>query len=348
MPMALGLIQLLAALFRVRGLSAAGGKFWLSALIGLALLGMGTALAWGQPFGALALGWLMALAPAIVISVIAGSIAGWKDLLGLASNSQPQFPNPQPLTPSHSDFFVPPNWSGDCVILICGAGDTRTAFKWVLFRALMDNGLAVFTYDPPGHGENRGLPMTVSNAQAAAQAALNWACAQPGVRRIGVVGISFGGSQAAWLAAHDARARALALICAPTRLPPVTRKIILKEALGLLLPRNLVLLKEHSLLAYWREWQSMPPAWYGRSLYEMIDEFDITTSAKAIGQTPLLVVHGEKDFAVPPSCAREIYASAEPERELVWSPQATHMSLILRQREMRHLASWMAQALKKN
>lgn len=252
-------------------------------------------------------------------------------------------PNTQYQTPA--DFLVPTNWSGDAVILICGAGDTRMAFKWVLLRALMDAGLAVLTYDPPGHGENRGLPMTLPNAQQAAQAAADWLCAQPGVRHIGAVGISFGGSQAAWLAAHDARLRALALVCAPTRLPPVTRKTIFKEVMGLCLPRNLALLKERSLLAYWREWQSMPQAWYGESLYKMIEQFDIAACAKAIGKTPLLVVHGEKDFAVPPTCAHEIYAAAEPERELLLVKQATHMSLILREREMRHLAGWMARAL---
>ncbi len=240
-------------------------------------------------------------------------------------------------------WLQPKDWDGAAVLLIPGAGDNRHAFKWLLFEHLLARRLAVLTLDPPGHGDFRAVPCTVENARRTAQTALDWLCAQAGVRQVGAIGISFGGCQAADLAARDPRIAALALISTPVRLPPVTRWTVVRELLGLLhLPASLILLRLPMLLA---EWRSIPSAWFGESLYEMIARFDILGAVRAIGNRPKLIVHGTHDVAVPPANAQQIYDAALPERALLWVARTSHIGVALRAGAMRALAGWLADHL---
>jgi len=240
-------------------------------------------------------------------------------------------------------WLRPRGWDGTAILLIHGAGDNRHAFKRLLFQRLLERQLAILTLDSPGHGDFRFIPCTVENARRTAQAALDWLCAQAGARWVGVIGISFGGCQAADLAAHDSRVAALALISTPVRLSPVTRWTVTREVLSLLyLPRNLALLRHHSLLELWAEWRSVPGAWFGESLYEMIARFDVLGAVRAVGNRPTLIMHGTHDGAVPPINARLIYEAAPAERALLWVPQANHVSVALRDDAMRALAGWLA------
>ena len=50
-------------------------------------------------------------------------------------------------------WLQPPHWTGQTVLVICGAGDNRLSFKWLLFTKLLANNIAVLTVDPPGHGD---------------------------------------------------------------------------------------------------------------------------------------------------------------------------------------------------
>ncbi len=243
-------------------------------------------------------------------------------------------------------WLQPHTWNGAVALLICGAGDNRHAFKWLLFRRLLERNIAVLTLDPPGHGEFMSVPCTVDNARRAARAALDWLCDQPGARSVGAIGISFGGNQVLDLAAHDERVAALVTISAPVKLPPVTPLTIARESLGLLcLPRNLALLRYQSLPKMWAEWRSMNGAWFGESLYDMIARFDALQAVRAIGQRPKMFVHGKCDVAVPPINAKRLYEASEPERELLLISQATHLSVILFDKEMTQMADWLAAKL---
>jgi len=240
-------------------------------------------------------------------------------------------------------WLRPRGWDGAAILLIPGAGDNRHAFKQLLFQRLLERRLAVLALDSPGHGDFRIVPCTLENARRTARAALDWLCAQTGVRWVGAIGISFGGCQAADLAAHDPRIAAVALISTPVRLSTVTRWTVTREVLSLLyLPRNLALLRDHSLLELWAEWRSIPGAWFGESLYEMIARFDVRRAVRALGSRPKLIIHGTHDVAVPPANARQIYEAALPACALHWVPQANHVSVVLRDSAMRTLAGWLA------
>jgi pimeloyl-ACP methyl ester carboxylesterase len=242
-------------------------------------------------------------------------------------------------------MFTPRRASGAWVLLVCGAGDNRFAFKHVLIRALLARGLGVVSMDPPGHGEHLHTPTTYATVRHAARAASNWLHAQPGVRRVGALGISFGGCQAAGLTVDDARIAALATIASPVRLEPVTEWKRWREGLQLLQPRNIGLLRYSSPRQILAEWFSIGGARFGESLYDMIARFDMERTIAAVGARPTLFVHGTADIAVPPSNAHRLYSSAQPDKQLVLVRQASHISVVLYRTEMEQVAAWFLEKL---
>ena len=250
-----------------------------------------------------------------------------------------------PDKPMAATWFQPAAWQGATVLVICGAGEDRLSFKWKMFKYLLGKNVAILTIDPPGHGDYMTVPSTVDNARKAAQAAADWLFGQPHVRKVGAIGISFGGCQVAALAAADTRIAAMCSIASPVVLRPVTRPVIIREAIRLLLPLNIALLRHVSIRDVLAEWKSLRGAWYGESLYDMIQQFKIDECVRQIGARPTLIVHGAQDMAVPPHNAHQIHDAAHPERELLMVSQATHLTVVLRDRPMKRVAEWMAEKL---
>jgi pimeloyl-ACP methyl ester carboxylesterase len=262
------------------------------------------------------------------------------------------------LTPEHAEalrkkaetaqqpgtWMKPAKWSGAAVLLICGAGDNRHAFKWLLFEKLIERGIAVLTVDPHGHGDFQFVTCTTDNVRCAARAASDWLHTQAGVTKTAAVGISFGGAQAADLAAHDERFAAVALISTPVTLPLVTRWTVARESAGLFLPRNLGLLRYQSIRPMWAEWKSMKGVWFGDSLYDMIAQLDVLGAIRRLGR-PLAIVHGRLDVAVPPSNAKQMQAAAQCDCDVIWCGQGTHLSVMLFDKEISALADWLVARL---
>ena len=368
-------MQLVAVYYALRGLSLTGPLTGPGILIGIISFTAGVWLALDQPW------WMLLLlaVPALLVAVLVLMVAGV--IVNIRHDPAREFlqPNPDHSWIAHDaqiparmvhvaqgakqadylipgTFIKPKGWesessdgSGKVVLLICGAGDCRTSFKWRLFQELLTHDIAVLTIDPPGHGDFLHVPMTMANARVAGKAALDWLCAQPGVRSVGACGISFGGNQVASLAAADQRIRAVALISTPVRLQTLTRRIYTAEAASLFIwPRNLGLLRYGSLLTLWREWQTLKGAWYGESLYDMIERFDTPSAVRAIGTRPKLFVHGTRDVAIPLLNAHTLYEAAAPNRLLLPVRQATHISPVLFPGEMRQLAQWFSTSLNYN
>jgi pimeloyl-ACP methyl ester carboxylesterase len=366
----LGLLQLVSVYLGLRGASLTG---WLNGpgiLVGIALFTAGVWLAIDTPAGLLLLYAIPGIVLAALVLALVGVVwnLGWSPAQHFLDTAPDKGWHVEevriPMQLSHvaqgvqlGDDFVPATYlhpdstcadpesiqDGKAVLLICGAGDCRMAFKWQLFEALLAQGIAVLTIDPPGHGDFAHAPMTLANARAANRAALSWLYSRPGVKQVAVCGISFGGNQAAALAAEDQRVRALALISTPVTLNLLSRKTYVAEFLNLFIwPRNLGLLREGSLLTLWREWRSMKGAWFAESLYDMIRQFDTPATLRALGARPKLIAHGTCDVAIPVSNARSLYEAAGPECELMLIRQATHISPVLYRPEMQRLAVWFA------
>jgi alpha-beta hydrolase superfamily lysophospholipase len=261
----------------------------------------------------------------------------WK-VDGLGDPTRAGRPAPRAAMPA--SIFHPVNPTGAWVMLVCGAGDNRFAFKWILTRELMKRGITLLTVDPPGHGDFMSVPATASNVRAGMLAAAAWLHNRSDVKRIGVLGISFGGCQVAWLASEDDRIDAIATISAPIQLPHVSRTTVALEASRLVLPRNVLLLRHASWPQIWAEWKSMRGAWFGEDLYAMIESFDMLTTVRKIGSRPTAFVHGSADVAVPPATARRLYDAATPKKDLIYVPQASHITVVLHDDKMTELANW--------
>jgi len=236
--------------------------------------------------------------------------------------------------------FTPTHAGGRWVLLICGAGDNRFAFKHILIPQLTHLGIRVLSIDPPGHGDHMHTPTTLESVQRTARAAADWIFSRPETRSAGAIGISFGGCQATWLAANDSRIGALVTIAAPVTLEPVTELRRWREGLQLLLPRNVGLLRFSSPRQIMAEWFSMRGAVFGESLYEMIERVDMLHTVSAVGPRPKLFVHGTADVAVPAVNAQRLYAAAHDEKNLLIVRQASHITAILHRREMQQVAAW--------
>lgn len=361
---ALGLLQWVSVFFRLRGFSLCGPYSGPGIVLGFLLFILGLWLALAEPWV-----WLLAFAiPAFALAAVV--LAGAGVLLNWTWNPTHRLLNPQdnddwtvaqvrvPVTLVHvmrvgqsaqqmmpATFMQPkhPAPAKPAVLVICGAGDCRMSFKWHLFGALLARGIAVLTIDPPGHGDFQEVPITKANALAAGRAAIHWLCAQPEVGQVGACGISLGGCQVAALAAEDTRIQAVALISTPVQMETLTRRTYARETLTLLvLPRNLGLLRDGSLLTLWREWRTLRGALYGESLYDMIRAFDAGSAVRTIGRRPILIVHGSRDHAIPLRNAQILYEAAAPEKELLVIHQANHVSPVLYPREMQKLAAWFA------
>lgn len=350
-----GLVQWVAAFGEMRGLSVVGSLHRAGVMLGFVTFVGGVYLALAEPAPVLLLWLLPAFVLAVALSMVGGILTSW------TTNPTRALMTPRPEDGyTAADVFVPvPDIGPDIempatyfapadgrirggVLFVCGASDSRLSFKWRLIRELLATGLAVLTIDPPGHGEFHTAPMTRANALKAGRAALVWLRAQPGVSRVAVCGMSLGGCQALNLAADDPQISAVVLLCTPVRLETVTRRTYIREIAALLLPRNVGLLREGSAWTLLREWFGLKRAWFGTSLYRLIEELDVPAAARRLKGRPLLIVHGTADTAVPPSNARQIADAAGSAATVILAPQATHVSLVLFLDEMRRLAEWLA------
>ena len=244
--------------------------------------------------------------------------------------------------PMPGTLFMPTGACHRAVLLLCGAGDNRLAFKWPLVRALNARGIAVFSIDPPGHGDFVTVPTTVENTRCATTAALDWLARRFPGGHLGAIGISFGGNQAVWLAAHDTRVSTLVLVSTPVSLKPVRRRTIVREAMAMLLPANLRVFRWGSAGDFYRGWRSMKGYAAGpETLYDMIGRFDTARDISALGARPILLVHGRADVAVPFHNAQALFSAAR-HAEILPVTHGTHLTVILRPEVVTKIADWLA------
>jgi alpha-beta hydrolase superfamily lysophospholipase len=371
----LGLLQLVAVYFHLRGASLTGRLSGPGILFGILLFTSGVWLVIDTPLLQLLVSIIVSLPLAWWVLLVFGALnnLGWDPSKNFAESlkdagaSATEVDIPVRMThiaqnANRVDYlmpgtlFTPSTWGsedrisrGQVVLVVCGAGDTRLTFKWRLFEEFLRRNIAVLTVDPPGHGDFQTVPITIANGRAACRGALEWLLSQPEVGTVGACGISFGGNLLADLTAADQRIKCLATISTPTRLDPVTRRVFVMEVLGLLcLPRNIKLLREGSLCTLLHEYRRLKGAWFGEELIAMIEKLDTVSTMGGIGDRPTLIAHGTSDAAIPVSNARRLYEASSPEHTLLLIPQATHVSPVLFSHEMSQLADWMKQWLDYN
>ena len=341
----LGLVQLAAARTNLRGLSLTGGRRGLGYLAGAALLVGGMLLLPGTL-------WVLffaipASALALACLATVGSITGrhldtarflrpgdWPE----ADCQAVRIPNGERLIPGL--LLTPPDASGAAVCLIHGSGDTKSAFKWRLIRSLLGRMLTVLTIDLAGHGENQ-TPQRWPDCTSEIPAALEWLRDQPGVRRVGLLGISMGGALSAH-AAVIASPDALTLCETPITFQ-FTRTMVRREMWHLLRSPILDLMGEITAWQIWRTWRVER----GRreiALSELIDRIDVPNQVAQLA-CPLHLVYGQRDHIAPPDHGQRLHQAATAPSKLTVVPRASHLALILMPETNRAIADWLTDHL---
>ena len=341
----LGLMQLIAAHMGLRGVSLTGRWRWPGYLLGGALFAGGVLLLPRSPLA------LVMVLPASLLALVCLLALG--SLIGYRLNSA-RFLRPGDWPEGHCEavhipngdsaipglLITPPAATGGAVCLTHGSGDTKTAFKWRLIGALLNRGLTVLTIDLAGHGENE-TPQRWPECTTEIPAALAWLRAQPGVQRVGLLGISMGGALSAH-AAVAASPEVLALCETPTTFE-YTPAMAWREGWHTARSPVLDLMRETTAWQIWRAWN----VGSGRreiALSDLIRFLDVPRQVARL-TCPLLLVYGRRDDIAPADHGRRLYQVAKSHSHLLLVPGASHLTLILLPLATRFLADWFAQYL---
>jgi pimeloyl-ACP methyl ester carboxylesterase len=194
--------------------------------------------------------------------------------------------------------------NGAAVVLLHGAGSTRSA---ALDHAavLARHRFSVLLFDARGHGRSSGRAMDFGwFGDEDVSGAVTFAAAQPGVERIGVVGLSMGGEEAIGAAASDSRIRAVVAEGATSR--QSNDKAWLPREYGV------------------RGWLQRPVDWLTTRATDILTEAEPPTtlrSAASATTAPLMLITAG-NVADEAHAARHI-ATGAPDRVTVWNVPGT-------------------------
>lgn len=343
----LGLIQLIATHFRLRGLSLTGPRWGWGYAAGALLTALG--LAW-PPRGLAAL-WLAV--PASLLAIVTS--------IGVASLIPPE-PEPEaffrntPRWPRRSRpvsipdgahqgpglLLFPERADAAAVCLIHGSSDHKTSFHWRLIDALLRQNLTVLTIDLPGHGAYRHRPMAHPDALSVIPAAVAFLRQQPGLERIGLLGISLGGAFALRAVADGLRVEALAVLETPTELV-YNARLVRREVWATLRAPVVDFLQDVTALKIRKLWRG--DRYVGdHRVEELIRRLNPLEAATHLAGTPTLLLYGGRDPVAPRNQAWALQQAA-PQATARIEPGLSHVTLILHRPSCAFTAGWLRQNL---
>jgi fermentation-respiration switch protein FrsA (DUF1100 family) len=148
------------------------------------------------------------------------------------------------------------------------------------------------------------------------QAAIDAVEARLGDIPVGLLGYSLGGAVSIVVAATDPRVRA---VCADSAFSDPAAVLADGVERVLRIPGSVLTAPVAAVVAY-------------RTGARLAD-FSPSTAVAQIAPRPLLLIHGERDQAVAPRHARDLYAAAREPRELWLVPDAAHVGAYFADRE---------------
>ncbi|MBN1992274.1 MAG: alpha/beta fold hydrolase [Anaerolineae bacterium] len=238
------------------------------------------------------------------------------------------------------------------VCIVPGAGDTKTFFKWRLVKALLAEGLAVLTIDMPGHGDYRYRSLAYPQCLSTIPAVIKFLRQQPGVTRVGLIGISLGGAMAIKSLVENGTAEAgagtlldaLVVLETPVHLRHYRRTLFYQELWRTLYQSPVLsLLREASVKQIWQEWRS--GGYFSRhTTAELFGLLQPLENISRLKQIPLLLIYSGYDQIAPPAMARAMHQAA-PQAAFIQAKKASHVMLTLLSEINRQVAWWLREQL---
>jgi pimeloyl-ACP methyl ester carboxylesterase len=222
------------------------------------------------------------------------------------------------------------------VLVLHGAGANKSYYSWPLLFGLTDAGFAACAVDVDGHGDNPRVldfPSVLDDVVVS----VRWLRERYG--HVAVVGISQGGCIAARAIADGVEVDALVLMEAPITVN-VTKAVERREMRTVALPATWALHRDLGTLGMICGWYSQPVRTKIGTV-DLIERLDIVGSVARV-KSPLLLCYARNDAVVPVAQARTIAAAAPANTPLVLLAGATHLSLPIDGRAIRHVARWLA------
>ncbi len=167
----------------------------------------------------------------------------------------------------------------------------------------------VLAFDHPNHGQSPAGPTTLGDLEQVDAAAALAELRRRGYGRLGVMGVSMGGTTAIGLAASAKDLKAI--VSEGTYASPPGASLGYFKNHGFVMPEWLAFTTA-----------SMLSARTGRNLWDASAERHIA----ALAPRPVLLIHGTRDSVVLPGNAHRLHALAKEPRELWMVPEADHVS----------------------
>jgi pimeloyl-ACP methyl ester carboxylesterase len=361
----LGLGQLISTRLGWRAASLVGPRGAAGYGLGLLLLAMG---AWLLPALWFVLGWTpLAGLLTLILLLAAGSYIDpppHPDRLFAADYPahqnciRVQIPDGADLIPGY--LLTPPLKLAlpGGVLVVHGAGDTKTSYKWRLVEALLAEGFTVLTIDLPGHGDYRQRPLAYPDCLSVIPAALRFLRAQPEVDWVGLVGISLGSALALASLAQTvedpkgfskplgSRGRQVdALVALET---PITLNyswgLYYGEIWHAYRAPVLSLFSEVSVRQLRQSWFTGGYVSRHKNTGEIISLLNPLESIRQLPDWPTLLVHGGRDSIAPPEAGQALQQAA-PQASLLIVPSASHVTLTLMREVNQQVAQWLRRRL---
>jgi pimeloyl-ACP methyl ester carboxylesterase len=348
----LGLGQIISTAWQLRGISLVGDSRLAGYGLGVFLF-LGGALV--LPYSWVGVGWVCLTGPmALGVLLLGGSyLFPPPDPNQIFSPNHPAHAGCRPVKIPDGDQLVPglllspksPVQNHRAVCVVPGAGAHKTFFTWRLVQALLDEGLMVLIIDMPGHGDYRHRMLVYPDVLSTIPAALKFLRQQPGITRVGLMGISLGGALTIGGLVKKPASLPDALVLAetPTHLR-YTRGLYYREMWHTLYGSPVMpLLREVSVKQIWQSWHS--GGYHSRhTTGELFARLNPLTNIRKIRQLPLLLVYSRRDCIAPPEMARAL-GQAAPHAKLVQEKKASHVMLTLIPAINRQIARWLRQQL---
>jgi alpha-beta hydrolase superfamily lysophospholipase len=249
-------------------------------------------------------------------------------------------------------WLKPKHPGGGTVCWVHGGGDSKALFKWVLVRALTRRGMAVLTFDLPGHGDHP-LRFSLPEALTALSAALAYLTHRPDVdgERIGVMGVSLGGaltirslSGCGMGTSSPALPKAICLLETPCSLY-LGKWLRLREALGMATLQALDILRDTSVANLLRLYRARPRPRFAESVQWVFDDLAPAKTIAGMPSLPLLIVSGGRDPIAPQEHGERLCERAKEPKECRIVRAGSHFTLIFLAETAELVGKWFAKQL---